>query len=832
MKVVRETRPVSNSLNRLSLPPLFTTICLLITSLKIPIQKMIRHILSFVCIALFGVALVQGQTFYSSNESISKGFGGTIAALDGEIYVGAGPISWPGGADPAGQVIRFAQNMQGEWAEVGRIGAPDGVRGDDFGRSILIQDNLMLVGAPGKSAVYAFERSGKEWNSVGMMKLETPLAPGFELAGANARGGFRSQTIAKIGDFVLVTSYNSDTSMGSVHRFHRMGSEWHDMGVLIDTPAWSVASSGNYLFIGTPEVIEKKGGLLIFELVAGRDWVSIGELSGESLEGASLLGRSLAASGNRVYVGATSFEQVGAVVVFERNDLGDWVHKATLQQADPADGERKSPQFGQGLALSGNDLLIGASSKAFMFNTADLSAGYISIDPVDDQARRGFGVGLAVDGNILAVGSPNADYESGFATAYGRSEDGFWDAKGRLQGDVSYFDPIATDEPIRCEEGAAAYFPCENVDLISFVSTGALVKDRGATLNDVWGWEDPETGKEYVLAGRTDGLSFIDISVPSHPLVVGQISRTEGSTGSWWRDVKVYRNHAYIVADGAQNHGMQIFDLTRLRSVNPSEMPVDFKESAHYTGIASTHNIVINEESGFAYAVGNGSGGESCGGQLHMMDLKDPLKPEFVGCFTTPETGGTHDAQCVIYRGRDDNYRGREICFNSNGKAFVLADVTDHANPVTIAVAEYPNTAYTHQGWLSEDHNYFYMNDELDEMNKIVDKTRTLVWDVSDLSDPTLVNEFYHSNGASDHNLYIKGNFMYQSNYQAGLRILDITDPANPVESGHFDTAPFADNVMGFSGSWSNYPYFKSGIIVVSSQGEGIFMVRKKELDL
>jgi hypothetical protein len=48
---------------------------------------------------------------------------------------------------------------------------------------------------------------------------------------------------------------------------------------------------------------------------------------------------------------------------------------------------------------------------------------------------------------------------------------------------------------------------------------------------------------------------------------------------------------------------------------------------------------------------------------------------------------------------------------------------------------------------------------------------------MSDLDEPILVSEFYHSNGASDHNLYVRGNLMYQSNYQAGLRILDITDP-------------------------------------------------------
>jgi len=261
-------------------------------------------------------------------------------------------------------------------------------------------------------------------------------------------------------------------------------------------------------------------------------------------------------------------------------------------------------------------------------------------------------------------------------------------------------------------------------------------------------------------------------------------------------------------------------------------MPVTFEETAHYAGTNSTHNVVINEETGFAFAVGNRSGGETCGGQLHMINIQDPANPEFAGCFSLDEAGGTHDSQCVIYRGDDDDYRGREVCLNSSGNLFVIADVTDKENPVTLASSSYPNQAYTHQGWLSEDHNYFFMNDELDEMGGLTDKTRTLIWDVRDLEDPTLAKEFFLDNPASDHNLYVKGNFMYQSNYQAGLRILDVSDPENPVEVGHFDTVPFGEDEAGFGGSWSNYPYFKSGVIAVSSRGEGLFLVRKREIDI
>ena len=124
------------------------------------------------------------------------------------------------------------------------------------------------------------------------------------------------------------------------------------------------------------------------------------------------------------------------------------------------------------------------------------------------------------------------------------------------------------------------------------------------------------------------------------------------------------------------------------------------------------------------------------------------------------------------------------------------------------------------------------INEELEELNGNVDQTRTLIWDLEELDDPILSREFFLSTKASDHNLYVRGNYLYQSNYQAGLRILDISDPTNPVEVGHFDTTPDAGDEAGFGGSWSNYPYFESGVIAVSSRGEGLFLVRKQDVDI
>jgi choice-of-anchor B domain-containing protein len=158
--------------------------------------------------------------------------------------------------------------------------------------------------------------------------------------------------------------------------------------------------------------------------------------------------------------------------------------------------------------------------------------------------------------------------------------------------------------------------------------------------------------------------------------------------------------------------------------------------------------------------------------------------------------------------------------------------VTDKSAPKALANASYPNVAYTHQGWLSDDQKYFYVDDELDELSGSVNGTRTLIWDVSDLEDPVLVREYISANKATDHNLYIRDGIMYQSNYASGLRLFDVRDPANPVPVGFFDTVPVGEDAPGFTGSWSNYPYFKSGTLIVTSIDEGLFILRRSDRQL
>jgi len=362
-----------------------------------------------------------------------------------------------------------------------------------------------------------------------------------------------------------------------------------------------------------------------------------------------------------------------------------------------------------------------------------------------------------------------------------------------------------------CIDGMADFYPCENINLLHRIHLEDLGNGT-ASGSDIWGWTDPQDSKEYAIMGLTDGTVFVDITAPRTPVYLGFLPTATSS--STWRDMKTYDNHAFIVSE-ANGHGMQIFDLTQLRDViNP---PVNFTATANYNEFGSAHNIVINEMTGFAYAVG-----ADCSGGLHMMDISNPLVPINQGCFA--EDGYTHDAQCVLYIGPDNEHVGKELCFNSNTDTLTIVDVTDKNTPIQLSRTPYSNSRYTHQGWLTEDQRYFLMNDELDEQN-LGHNTKTYIWDLVDLDTPVIIGEYIGPQPSIDHNLYIKDNFAYLSNYTSGLSIVDITDIGNGqlTEAANFDSYP-DNNSSVFDGAWSNYPFFDSGNVIVSDISGGLFV--------
>ena len=368
-----------------------------------------------------------------------------------------------------------------------------------------------------------------------------------------------------------------------------------------------------------------------------------------------------------------------------------------------------------------------------------------------------------------------------------------------------------------CENGFADIYPCNDYDLMAQISLSTFGATSG---NDSWGWVDTTTNKEYALIATNTNVSFVDISDTANPIYLGSLPTATISTS--WRDVKVYKDHAFIVADNAGNHGMQVFDLTRLRHVaNP---PETFTTDAHFTGFGSAHNVVINTISGYAYIVGTNRGGPFAGGPL-FINIQNPTSPVSEGGFGAG--GYSHDAQVVTYNGPDTDYTGREILIGSNENEVVIADVTDKSNPIKISDISYTNVGYTHQGWFTKDSNYFILGDELDERD-IGTNTRTIVFDFSDLDAPSFHMDYLGAFTAIDHNGYVKGDTFYLANYRAGVRMIDISQIASSTmtEVGFFDTHP-ENNDTGFNGAWNVYPYLPSGNIIVSDTKRGLFIIRK-----
>lgn len=744
----------------------------------------------------------------------AQGFGGAVLVVDGQVLVGESAHE----REP-GTVRGYA--YRDGWSEAWSLRAPQPAVRDGFGRSLARSGDFLLVGSGGAVGGYVHVYRLSDLGSEGAAPLETLSDPNLERFGVS---------LAASNGTIVVEGANAEGGrVLSAFRFDD-GGGWSPAGTLdihesagVMGPNW-LDLSANLLVVADPAA----GQVRLFAQEDG-GWVPAGEVSApeseETPEGAPPFGISVALFDEEVLVGGLGGDVVRR---YGRVD-GEWHPLGTVEPPGP-EGDMHIG-FGWSLAVHGSTLMVGGARQVYAYERADgewapTGASPIfddgSMETVSTQAILGGGDGIAI------LGAPMVDFGLGAATVFSAAS-GEWARSGRLVADHAPL-PAINGREVPCDDGDAGGYDCDHVDLLSFIPREELGAGRGARLNDVWGWTDSETGREYALVGRMDGTAFVDVTNASDPRYLGNLAKTEGSRANTWRDVKVFRDHAFVVADGAGQHGMQIFDLTQLRDVTE---PREFEATAMYDGIASSHNVAINEETGFAYLVGSSDGGETCGGGSHMVDISDPINPVFAGCFAHPNTGrrntgNSHDTQCVVYHGPDEDYVGREICVNSNETALSVADVTDKDNPLAVAAADYPNVAYAHQGWLTEDHRYFYSNDELDEVGGLVDATRTLIWDLEDLDDPLLLSEYMNPTNATDHNLYVRGDRLYMSNNRAGLRVLDISDPENPTELGYFDTTPWSNDEAGFDGTWSVYPYFESGTVLLSSRREGLFVVRPR----
>lgn len=314
-----------------------------------------------------------------------------------------------------------------------------------------------------------------------------------------------------------------------------------------------------------------------------------------------------------------------------------------------------------------------------------------------------------------------------------------------------------------------------------------------AWANDVWGYE--ADGKEYAIVGTTSGVAIVDVTNPDD---IEQIHFIAGNSCTW-RDIKVFGQYAYVTQDcESEFAGLVIIDLSNIGvSIERKQWRTDGTTPL----LKSAHNIFI-DEFGYAYICGHNFG---AGGVL-ILDLNaDPWNPTVVGSY---EEHYVHDLYV-----RDNIMYTAEIFA---GK-FAIIDATDKSDLKTLARQATP-VEQSHNIWISEDGKTAFTTDETEDVNVSI-----AAYDISDLSDITLLNEYQSNPSAVPHNATVLGDFVIASHYSYGVVVLDGSQPDEMVEVAHFDTEPALQGNI-FLGCWGVYPYLSSGNILASDQREGLFV--------
>jgi choice-of-anchor B domain-containing protein len=387
-----------------------------------------------------------------------------------------------------------------------------------------------------------------------------------------------------------------------------------------------------------------------------------------------------------------------------------------------------------------------------------------------------------------------------------------------------------------CVNNLSGQFACQSMSLLSHLSLQDLEPAGGAG-NDVWGFTDLNTGREYAFMGLQNGIAVVDVTNPEVP---EQVASASGSATTW-RDIKVYqtydtasarwRAYAYATADNVTDF-LIVLDLSALpNGVARVNTNSDFR-AAHNAYLVNADYSYGLAQSTDAPTLGIAGAGIN-GGNYRLYSLQDPRVPQLV---RVSASGYAHDlASYAVADARKNtqcfNAASRPVCevlsdFNEN--TVDVWDISDPAAPQLLSSQPYANASYVHSGWWTEDGRYLLVHDELDEQNLGLNTT-VRIFDLANLRAPSLAATWSGPTRAIDHNGYVKGNRYYISNYSEGLTVLDLTDPRAPARIGYFDTFPTNSN-PGFVGAWGVYPFFASGTIAVGDINTGLYLLRNETL--
>lgn len=401
------------------------------------------------------------------------------------------------------------------------------------------------------------------------------------------------------------------------------------------------------------------------------------------------------------------------------------------------------------------------------------------------------------------------------------------------------------------------FVQCKNIDLYDF-KTHEELGDAVGEGSGSWGWS--YKGREFIAIGQTYGASFSEVTKDGQLEYLGRLPAQNDSV--IWREMQVLKDTLIIGSEGI-GHGIQFFDLKKLLKLSPkSPKTFDIKTDIAWVNIEQgikgrSHTVRANEEKNYAVALGCGGRpgrNDTCAGGPVFINTDDITKPYVEGC--APQDGYTHDAQCIVYRGPHKKYYGRDICYGYNEDTLTIYDVTNKKGVGAgsiISRTPYVGASYTHQGWVTDEYwqTHIVMDDELDEGQIDPNRTApnspakdgfavTYIWDIQNLEAPKVSGYYKATTRMVDHNQFVWDGLAYQSNYQSGLRILDVSSiPRNPdgskvEEIAYFDVFPGDDaqpgggDALWDAGTWSHWTFPGSGYTVINTIDRGAFVVKPK----
>jgi hypothetical protein len=309
----------------------------------------------------------------------------------------------------------------------------------------------------------------------------------------------------------------------------------------------NVALVEGTVFVAQPVSTVRAGRVFVYS-PSGGEWTESAQLTAAEAAPADGFGYSLAASGSLLLVGQPAHDAGrGTVHVFERRGQA-WTHATTLTPQAAAAGD----SIGVAVAMHGDAAIIGGAGSAYIFRRS--GSGWTQeavLAGSDAAAGDGFGRAVAINANRAIVGAPMQAENRGAAYLFDRAANGWTETSKLLARTVTTGSALGARvallrdygiaaAPGRDEGTGAVYlfeknpqadgwaaftrlfpsFGCSgNVQLQSFLPINELGGGRGVGLNDIWGWTDPQTDREYALVGRSNGTSFVDVTDPSNPAI-------------------------------------------------------------------------------------------------------------------------------------------------------------------------------------------------------------------------------------------------------------------------------------------------------------------------